>query len=184
MGGNVAAFASNPIVKWAMDTKGQRYQTSRPQVSNPPGSNLYGRGGGMVLNIDGKKYDYIPPTAMNYNISNKRVSREYYAINLPAVRNYKLGTDAKEVAAGVETPTVFKGTAVDAEVVGYDAEGDNVILQPSGQDTSLKTAITIIVPRSSIETQLPQLYINKGGKDVLIGEGVASKKPSSGLTWR
>jgi hypothetical protein len=36
MGTNVAAFASNPIVKWAMDTKGQRYQTSRPQVSNPP----------------------------------------------------------------------------------------------------------------------------------------------------
>jgi len=179
-GSDIASFASNPIIKWAMEEKGKRYQTTRPQVSNPPGSsNFGGNSMGMVLNIDGKKYDYIPPTATTYKYSDDRgASNEFYHINLPATRSYKIGGDAKEVVAGTETDTIFTGTAINATVVGYDATGDNVILQPSGQDTSLGNTTTIVVPRKSIENQLPQLYINKGGKNVLIGDGVSVSKPA------
>jgi hypothetical protein len=178
--GSAASLAGNPIVKWAMETKSGRYVSSDPRITNPPSS--FNMTGGMSLSIDGKKYDYIPPTGQSFQLSNKTSSPEFYSINLPAKRSYKLTTDARKVKGGVEQP-INKGTSINAVVIGYDAIGDNVLLQPESSDGSLSTTETIIVPRSTIETQMPQLYISKGGKNMLIGEGVATPKSGSGINW-
>lgn len=185
IGEDAASFASNPIIRWAMDTKGQRYQTSRPQVSNPPSSNTFG-GGGMNLVIDGKKYNFTPPQAMEepYQLSNKRSSAEYYPISLPHIRKYDITPDAVRVVKGVEV-AVQKGESIKAAIIGYDAENNLVRLQPESSDGSLKTNESIIVPMSSIKSQLFDIPINKGGKVVNIGEGVSvSAAKPSGISWK
>lgn len=173
-GNDIASFASNPIIKWAMEDKGKRYQTTRPQVSNPPSSGATFNSGGMNLVIDGKKYNYTPPLPMeeSYQLSNKRSSTEYYPISLPHVKKFDLPLGSVRVIKGVEV-AAQKGESVKAAVIGYDAQNNLVRLQPESSDGSMKTTESIIVPLSALKSQLFDIPINKGGKVINIGEGVS-----------
>lgn len=172
--GDVSAMASNPIVKWAMDNYGAGYQTKDVTTKSPPSS--FGMGGASV-NIGGKPKSYTIPTSQGaYQLSKKRTSYEFYPFNLDATMNFKLGADAISIADGFEEK-ISAGTTIDAQIVGYDASGDNIILQPTSGVGSIGNAQTVVVPRSSIENQLPELNISKDGKAVKIGEGKPALKP-------
>ncbi len=177
-GNDVASIASNPIVKWAMETKGQRYQTSRPQVSNPPSS----MGFGLTLGVGGKNVPYkIPESEGRRDLSNVTKSEDFYKTYVDEPINFSLDPTSKYVDEYGDETEVPVGLTVDARIVGYARDKDMVVLQPTTGVGSIKNAQTILVPRSRIESQLPEgVLIRVGDKNIVLGEGKATaQKPKA-----
>lgn len=156
---------NNPIIKWAQKHYAPQVITKTPSASKSiPGAS---GGGGFSISFGGKKVNYEPPTSTNFALSNDKYSNEFYPLNIKG-GSFKLGTTAIDVDSGIEMP-LDKGKAVNATIVGYDAEGDYIVLQPTTGAGSIDTGRTILVPRADIANQLPDLKINKDGKMVNIG---------------
>ena len=173
------AVASNPIVRWATDTYGAQYVKSDQTMRNQPSSPFIGGSGNeMIFTYNGKKYfTNVPDKPEVYQMSEDRpASTEFYSTtDYPVAKTYRLGINAKLVDEGTEDD-VDVGKSVEAKILGYDAEGDNILLQPTSNDGSFKTSQTIIVPRKSILGDMPPLYIIKEGKRVLVNSIVNAPK--------
>lgn len=179
-GNDIATFASNPIIKWAMEEKGKRYQTTRPQVSNPPSSG--GFTGMMNVNIGGEKVELVPPTSQGaYDLGGGVTSSEFYPFNIKKSFQLNLPKDAIAVDQRknkVNTDlSAYPGTYY---VVGFDAENGMVRLKPTSQLKVGNIEVeSILAPVASLQA-LQALPINKNGTVTTIGQqspsGTTAKK--------
>lgn len=163
---------NNPIIKWAQKHYAPMIMTEEAGASKAiPGTSK----GGLSINFGGRQINYEPPTSKSFALSNDKYSNEFYPLNIKG-GSFKLGPTAIEVDSGIELP-IDKGKSVNATIVGYDAEGDYVLLQQTAGAGSTETGTTIIVPRADIANQLPDLKINKDGQIISITANTKSTEP-------
>lgn len=168
-GSDIASFASNPIIKWAMEEKGKRYQTTRPQVSNPPSSGGFGMFFGQQLKSPGVKgttRTYGDKTYNDlYDFDGSLILK-----NIPTEGGVKL----RGQSSG---PITSKGN-IEGYLKHYDAERDVLIVAATGTDPNVDSGTLLEIPAGNInQAELNNLPIRVDGKMTTLGQ-IRGNKPA------
>lgn len=182
-GSDIASFTTNPIVKWAMEEKGKRYQTIRPQISNPASS-----GSGTATQTTIPEARTTP-----YLISNQTTSSEFYdtyvkktdGIPFMLTGNALMVTKAnldKGIKGGDEKELPTGSRSFNGDIVGYAKDKDMVVIRPTSGKGAPDTADLILAPRAELDKAITDgVKIKVNGKVMTINEaaglgGSAAKK--------
>jgi hypothetical protein len=169
-GSDIASFTTNPIVKWAMEEKGKRYQTTRPQISNPPSSGGFGVFFGQTLKTPGVKGNTQTYGDKTYN-SLYDFDGSLILKNVPTKGGIKL--------MGRTTRDVSTMGNIEGYLKHYDPEKDVLIVAATGTDPNIDSGTLMEIPATNInQTELDKLPLKDGGKMTTVGE-IRDKRQST-----
>ncbi len=178
-GNDIAAFASNPIIKWAMEEKGKGYQTTKPQVSNPPGSGGFGLMFGQTVKTPGRQ-----ASTQTYG---DRTYTSLYDFD-GSLKLQNIPTSGGVTLRGRNSADINTKGNVEGYLKHYDAEKDVLIIAATGTDPNIDSGTLMEIPVGNLnQAEVSKLPIEVNGKMTTVGAirgSKPAKKATSGITWK
>jgi hypothetical protein len=159
--GSASAIAANPIVKWAMDTKSERYVSSKPNITNPPSNSNFVTLFGQPMKsagVKGGSQRYGDQTYENlYDFDGSFVLK-----NVP--------TKGGKVLKGNSSKPISTSGNIEGYLKHYDPDRDVFILAATGTDPNIDSGTLLEIPVGNLnQPETNKIPLMENGKQSSLG---------------